>query len=88
MRTVLTTLNARYVHAATAPFCLLAGLRTYLSPTADAEVIEGTINEPTEAVADRILAASPDLVSLSVYIWNRRESAALISRLRAAAPSL
>ena len=88
MRTVLTTLNARYVHAATAPFCLLSGLRTYLSPSVDAAVIEGTVNEPTEAVADRILAASPDIVSLSVYIWNRRESAALISRLRTAAPSL
>ena len=88
MHAVLSTLNARYVHAATAPFCLLSGLRTYLSPTVSAEVIEGTINEPPAAVADRILAASPTLVSLSVYIWNREATAALISLLRAASPSL
>ena len=88
MHAVLTTLNARYVHAATAPFCLLSGLRTYLSPGIGAEVIEGTINEPTEAVAARILAASPTLVTLSVYIWNRRKSAELITSLREKAPAL
>lgn len=88
MHAVLSTLNARYVHAATAPFCLLAGLRTYLAPGIGAEVIEGTINEPTEAVAARILAASPTLVTLSVYIWNRRQSAALIAQLRDLSPAL
>ena len=88
MHAVLSTLNARYVHAATAPFCLLSGLRTYLSPDVSAEVIEGTVNEPTEAVAERILASSPTLVALSVYIWNRQKTTALILRLRALSPSL
>ena len=88
MHAVLSTLNARYVHAASAPFCLLSGLRTYLSSDVDAEVIEGTVNEPTAAVAERILRTCPSMVALSVYIWNRRESAALIGQLRAAAPSL
>lgn len=88
MHAVFTALNARYVHAATAPFCLLSGLRTYLSPDVSAEVIEGTVNEPTEAVAKRILDAAPTLVALSVYIWNRQKTASLIRRLRQASPTL
>ena len=88
MRAVFATLNARYVHAATAPFCLLAGLSAYAGRSHTATVIEGTVNEPTEAVAGRILSERPELLALSVYIWNRRETAALIRALRSAAPGL
>ncbi len=85
---VLATLNAKYVHAATAPYCLLSGVRAFATQPAEVSVVEGTVNEPCEAVAARILAKRPTLVALSVYIWNRRETAALVSLLRAASPSL
>ncbi len=85
---VFSTLNAKYIHAAPAPYCLLAGVRAFAARPAEVSVVEGTVNEPCEAVAARILAKRPTLVSLSVYIWNRRETAALVSRLRAASPSL
>lgn len=88
VRAVLCTLNAKYVHAATAPFCLLAGLRAFCAPLAEGVVVEGTVNERTEALAERILCERPTLVALSVYIWNRSETAALVRALRAASPSL
>lgn len=85
---VLATLNAKYVHAALAPYCLLAGVRAFAVSSPEVVVVEGTVNEPKEAVAARILAARPTLVALSVYIWNRRETVALAALLRAASPSL
>ncbi|MBO7762559.1 MAG: DUF4080 domain-containing protein [Clostridia bacterium] len=88
VRAVFCTLNAKYVHAATAPYCLLAGLRAFSGGFAVGEVVEGTIHEDSDALLARILEKRPTLVALSVYIWNRRESAALIAALRAAAPSL
>ncbi len=85
-RAVLATLNARYIHASLAPWCLLAGLRTFCREPIEAAVIEGTINEKSEAVAERILAARPSLVAFSVYIWNRDETLAVIERIKNAFP--
>ena len=88
IRAVLGTLNSKYIHVSPAPYCLLAGIRALAVHRHDGAVVDGTVNEPTEAVAARILARSPTLVALSVYIWNRHETAALISHLRTAEPAL
>ena len=73
MKTVLCSLNSQYIHSSLAPWCLLAGIRTFGDDSIDAVVVEGTINESLEAVADRIAAACPDVVSFCCYIWNIRQ---------------
>jgi len=82
---VLATLNARYVHAA-------LGLRYLLANLGDlaqgAVLREYTIARAPDAIAADLLALQPRVVGLGVYIWNVRETLAVMERLRAARPDL
>ena len=70
MKTLLVSLNSQYIHSSLAPWCLLAGIRAFADPSVQAQVMEGTINEPVQEVANRIIAKNPDVVSFCCYIWN------------------
>ncbi len=85
---VLSTLSAKYTHLSLAPFCLLAGINAFAKEKVEGAVVEATVNEPLEGVCERILEGKPSLLCLSVYIWNRRESEALIRLIKARDPSL
>ena len=88
-RAALCVLNAKYVHASPAPWCLAAGVKQdapVLWP--DVRVVEGTVNEAPDAVLARICAEQPRLVSFSCYIWNIRETLALCAALRARLPGV
>ncbi len=81
----LCALNAKYIHSSLAPWCLLAGVKTY-APELCAQVVEGTVNEPEDAVLDRILALGPDAVTFSCYLWNIRQTLRLARRVKEALP--
>ncbi len=66
---VICSLSSKYIHSPLSPWCLLAGLRQYGSH-AEHKIVEGTINESVEKVAERIIAEKPAIVGLSCYIWN------------------
>ena len=79
---VLTTLNARYIHAAFGLRYLLANLRE-LRPCA--RIMEFDINQRPVDVVEGLLAQSPKIIGLGVYIWNvapAREVVAAIKRIR------
>jgi anaerobic magnesium-protoporphyrin IX monomethyl ester cyclase len=87
MRTVLATLHSRFIHPSLALPCLAAfcgrdGLCGELL------IREFTVHEPREHVLAALLAEEPDVVALSVYLWNRRESLALADALAVARPGL
>jgi radical SAM superfamily enzyme YgiQ (UPF0313 family) len=82
---VLCTLNARYSHASLGLRCLYANLGS-LQPRA--RIVEFTVATPIEAMVRRILALSPRVLGLGVYIWNVSQTAALLQALRTAAPRL
>ena len=64
---VLTTFNARYAHAAFGLRYLLANL----GPLADSAIIlEFDINQRHLDSLETILATSPKIVGMGVYIWN------------------
>ncbi|MEZ4453473.1 MAG: DUF4080 domain-containing protein [Nannocystaceae bacterium] len=82
---VLTTLNARYAHCAFG----LRYLHANLGPLADAAVIqEHTIESRPVDVVEALLAASPAIVGLGVYVWNATESLAVVGLLRRVAPTV
>lgn len=83
---VICTLNSQYIHSSLAPWCLLAGVNTYGEEGIDAKVIEGTINEKTEDVAQRIIAESPQAVGLSCAIWNITASLRLVELIKRELP--
>ncbi|HHZ06012.1 MAG TPA: DUF4080 domain-containing protein [Clostridiales bacterium] len=85
---VIATLNSKYIHSALAPWCLLAGIRQYCQCTmVSASVIEGTINEPVENVAQRIIDHKPQVLGLCCYIWNITKIHKLIAIIKQALPN-
>ncbi len=86
LRVTLAALNSQYVHAALAPWCLKAGLDAYARVPFEAAVVEGTVNEPLDAVLSRIADTKPDVLGLCCYIWNIGAFEALLPLLRARLP--
>lgn len=80
---ILTTLNARYAHTALGLRYLYANLRELQS---DAAILEFTINEQMQSVAERLLEHSPRIIGIGVYIWNAAETAELINILKKVSP--
>ena len=84
MKVVLTTLNAKYIHAALA----LRYLKEYVKADfPDIEICEYTIKDvPSRIVAD-LYTRQPAVVGFSIYIWNIEESIPLIQMLKKVLPS-
>lgn len=82
---VLSTLNARYSHAALGLRYLHANLGEYQDCCS---IQEYTIQARPLDVVESILAAEPTVVGLSVYIWNRRETLAVVQALKTIAPAV
>ncbi len=80
---VLTTLNSRYTHTAIALRYLYANLKELKD---DAVIEEFTINENVQSIAERILEHRPEIIGISVYIWNATEVHQLIEILKKIAP--
>lgn len=98
-RIVLTTLNARYIHASLGLRYLLANLDTHggAGLRACTELREYTISRPAQEVVADLLAtlASPadapagvQIVGFGVYIWNVTQTTEVIRLLKAARPDL
>ena len=82
---VLATLNARWTHASMGLRCLMANLGPL---RARARIEEATIATPLDDVVARLLAGSPRVIGLGVYIWNVERTTELVRRLRAEAPAV
>ena len=80
---LLTTLNAKYAHASFGLRYLLANLGAL---RARAELLEFEINQRPLDVVEMILARSPRIVGLGVYIWNATQALAVVADLKRIAP--
>ena len=79
---VLTTLNAKYIHAAFGLRYLLANLGGLRS---SATLVEFDINQRPLDIVETLLARDPKIIGFGVYIWNvapTTEVIAAIKRLR------
>jgi radical SAM superfamily enzyme YgiQ (UPF0313 family) len=70
IKVVIGCLNAKYVHASLAPWCLKAGINEYCKGNINAKVMEATINSNIHEYIKDIIAEKPDIVCFSCYIWN------------------
>ena len=82
---VLSTINARYVHAS-------LGLR-YLAANmgelgADTRIVEFVLGARAAEMAERLLACEPRIIGLGVYIWNVEETTRLVAHLKTVAPDV
>jgi len=80
---LLTTLNARYAHSALGLRYLYANLHELQD---DAKIVEFTINEQIQTIAEDMLKHAPKIIGMSVYIWNASQIAQLIEILKKVSP--
>lgn len=82
---VLTTLNAKYIHAAFGLRYLFANL----GPLRErARIVEFDINQRVTDVAEMLLAQNPQIIGLGVYIWNVTPATELVATLKRLRPEV
>ncbi len=84
MKTLLTTLNAKYIHTSLA----LRWLYVANKSAFDIRFKEYTIKEAVETIADDLLSLGCDCIGLGVYIWNVEKTKELIRCLRQRKPDI
>ncbi|HMB95866.1 MAG TPA: DUF4080 domain-containing protein [Tepidisphaeraceae bacterium] len=82
---VLTTLNARYAHAAFGLRYLMANLGELRG---NAKLLEFDINQRPIDVLDAILAEEPKIVGVGVYIWNAQPAEQLVMLIKRVRPEI
>ena len=84
MKTVLTTLNAKYIHTSLA----LRWLYVANKDRFDISFREYTIKEKIPTIVDELLATDCDILGISVSIWNVNQTKELIDKLKEQRPEL
>jgi len=82
---VLTTLNAKYIHAAFGLRYLLANLGT-LQPRA--RLVEFDIHQRPLDIAETLLARNPKIIGFGIYIWNVEPTTEVIAAIRRIRPDI
>lgn len=80
---ILTTLNSRYTHTSIALRYLYANLQELQD---DAKIMEFSINDAVQTIAQKILANSPNIIGIGVYIWNASQVYELIHVIKKVSP--
>lgn len=82
MKTVVTTLNAKYIHTCLALRCLKAAAE----PDFPIEMVEYTIKDPVMNIVSDLYEKKPDVIGFSCYIWNIEETIKVIDMLKKVMP--
>lgn len=80
---ILTTLNSRYTHTSIALRYLYANLNELQS---DAIIMEFSINDVMQNIAEELLKSNPKIIGIGVYIWNATEVSELLEILKKVSP--
>ncbi len=86
MKTVIVSINSKYIHSSLAPWYLLAGVRKYAKVPHDVSVGEYTINQPLDKIVSELLGEKADIYAFCTYIWNIQAVKQLLPLLKAAVP--
>lgn len=82
MKVILTTLNAKYIHTSLA----LRWLYVANKDKFDISFKEYVIKEDVNTIVDDLLLQKPDVVGISVYIWNVEKVKLLIDLIKEKSP--
>ncbi|MEM9399077.1 MAG: radical SAM protein [Verrucomicrobiota bacterium] len=82
---VLSTLNARYIHSSLGLRYLKANLEELEERAC---LLEFEIKRPTLEIVEKLLERDPQIIALGVYIWNVRETQAVIEAIRKLKPEI
>ena len=82
---VLSTLNARYIHAAFGLRYLMANMGELSERTC---MMEFDINQRPLEIVEKLLALDPVIIGLGAYVWNARQSLEVVRLLKRIAPGV
>jgi len=82
---VLTTLNAKYIHAAFGLRYLMANLGGLQSR---AGIAEFDINQRPLDIAEQLIARNPRIIGFGVYIWNVAPTTEVIAAIKRIRPEI
>lgn len=83
MSIILSTLNARYIHASLGLRYLLANMGNLRAQT---QLIEFIINSRPIDIVETLLQNKPEIIGLGVYIWNAEETLQVVKLLKKISP--
>ncbi len=83
-KVAICVLNSKYIHSSLAPWCLYTSAKKYCSENCSFSVVEGTVNEDSDRLFDRIMAKEPSVVTFTCYIWNIKKTLALCRKIKEA----
>jgi radical SAM superfamily enzyme YgiQ (UPF0313 family) len=84
MKITLTTLNSRYTHSAIGLRYLYANMQELQEGTT---IVEFSINDAIQTIAEKLLVGFPDIIGVGVYIWNVSEVRELVHVLKKVSPN-
>ncbi|HLH56476.1 MAG TPA: DUF4080 domain-containing protein [Verrucomicrobiae bacterium] len=82
---VLTTLNAKYIHAAFGLRYLMSNLGALQSRAA---MVEFDINQKPLDIVDALLARNPRVIGFGVYIWNVTQTTQVVAAIKRLRPDI
>lgn len=82
MKTLLTTLNAKYIHTNLA----IRHLQAYSGNEFDISIKEFTIKDPILSIVSEIYQLNPDILGFSCYIWNIEETLKVVEMYKTISP--
>src|SRR5262245_55268416 len=82
---ILTTLNAKYIHAAFGLRYLMANLGALQSRSA---IVEFNINQRPIDIAEALLAKHPRIIGFGIYIWNVAPASEVVAALKRIEPGV
>ncbi|WP_415397174.1 DUF4080 domain-containing protein [Sulfurimonas sp. CS5] len=80
---ILTTLNSRYTHSSIGLRYLYANLKDLQN---DSKIMEFSINDSVQTIAEKLLIDSPKIIGIGVYIWNAKEVSELLHIIKKISP--
>ncbi|GAB1414693.1 B12-binding domain-containing radical SAM protein [Paludibacter sp.] len=84
MKTILTTLNAKYIHTSLA----LRWLYVVNKNKFDISFKEYAIKEDVNKIYEELIDCQTEIIGLGVYIWNVKQSKLLVDKLKSLNPNL
>ena len=92
MKFLLTAINAKYIHSNLAVYCLKEYAKQYFEEKKqnemNIEIAEYTINQQLEDIMMDIYEKQPDVLFLSVYIWNLKYVEELVREIHKVCPQM
>lgn len=82
---LLTTINAKYIHASLGLRYLIANLGAL---KARAELIEFTLDQRPIDIVEALLESDPKIIGFGVYIWNVVETTEVVALLKTVRPDV